>query len=275
MEAAEGDPGEVAGVIEVRHALETAVHGGSLDAVPRRPARGRPRPMPRSAATATASRSTSRPARRRRWTGPRAVDRVTEATGQAPFVLLDYIQKVPVDRRRGGRADHRRRRGPQGPRPVGARARRRDLGRRQGGPRLRPPDAHPRPARVVGAGLRGRRRPHRQRQGRRRLARAPRLQPRQHPALPRLVGASASRRTATARPTSSSSSPRTSSTAASTRRARRSPSASSTTASSSPEPSHPMAYAVRSGRQSGGVRGPRRRDGWRDGIRPRSRGTAG
>ena len=27
-----------------------------------------------------------------------AVDRVTKATGQAPFVLLDYIQKLPVDR---------------------------------------------------------------------------------------------------------------------------------------------------------------------------------
>ena len=48
-----------------------------------------------------------------------------------------------------------------------------------------PPDAHPRPARLLGAGLRGRRRPDPVEQGRHRLARAPRLRPRQHPAVPR------------------------------------------------------------------------------------------
>ena len=52
-------------------------------------------------------------------------------------MLLDYIQKVPADRGRRGRAHHRRRRGAQGPRPLRARARRRHLGRRQGGARRR------------------------------------------------------------------------------------------------------------------------------------------
>lgn len=97
MEAAEGDPGEVAGVIDVRHALETAVHGGSLDAVlGALPGGGRAlaalsgygdRLQIHESSGATTTLDTVR----------ETVDRVTEATGQAPFVLLDYIQKVPAD----------------------------------------------------------------------------------------------------------------------------------------------------------------------------------
>lgn len=98
MEAAEGDPGEVAGVIDVRRALETADHGDSLDAVlggvpggSRALAtlvgyRDRLQIHESSGATTTLEQIRA------------TVDRVTETTGQAPFVLLDYIQKLPVDR---------------------------------------------------------------------------------------------------------------------------------------------------------------------------------
>ena len=99
MEAAERDPGEVAGVIDVRRALEN----------------GRRRRLARRRSSAACPAGAG-PMRRSSSYGDRlqihessgatttleqvraAVDRVTKATGQAPFVLLDYIQKVPVDR---------------------------------------------------------------------------------------------------------------------------------------------------------------------------------
>lgn len=98
MEAAEGDPGEVAGVIDVRLALENAVDAGSLDGVLGSLSGGaraqaalvgygdRLQIHESSGATTTLEQV---------WA---TVDRVTKATGQAPFVLLDYIQKLPVDR---------------------------------------------------------------------------------------------------------------------------------------------------------------------------------
>jgi replicative DNA helicase len=98
MEAAEGDTGEVAGVIDVRRALETAEHGGSLDSVLGSLPGGEralaalgsygDRLQIHESSGATTTLATIR----------ETVDRVTEATGQAPFVLLDYIQKVPADR---------------------------------------------------------------------------------------------------------------------------------------------------------------------------------
>jgi replicative DNA helicase len=99
MEAAEGDPGEVVGVLDVRHALETADQGDSLEALLSGLAGGarahaalvgygdRLQLHESSGATTTLEQVRE------------AVDRVTEDTGEAPFVLLDYIQKVPE---RGG-----------------------------------------------------------------------------------------------------------------------------------------------------------------------------
>ncbi len=98
MEAAEHDPGEVTGVIDVRRALETAQQGHSLDVVLAGLPGGarahaalvgygdRLQIHESSGATTTLEQIRT------------TVDRVTEATGEAPFVLLDYIQKLPVDR---------------------------------------------------------------------------------------------------------------------------------------------------------------------------------
>jgi replicative DNA helicase len=98
LEAAEADPGEVAGVIDVRRALETADRGESLQSVLGGLRGGaqayaalagygdRMQIHESSGVTTTLERVRE------------AVARVTETTGQAPLVLLDYIQKVPVDR---------------------------------------------------------------------------------------------------------------------------------------------------------------------------------
>lgn len=98
MEAAESDPGEVAGVLDVRHALETADRGDSLETLLAGLAGGsrahaaligygdRLQLHESSGATTTLDQIRE------------AVGRVTESTGEAPFVLLDYIQKVPDER---------------------------------------------------------------------------------------------------------------------------------------------------------------------------------
>ncbi|WP_374969873.1 DnaB-like helicase C-terminal domain-containing protein [Terrabacter sp. BE26] len=99
MEAAELDPGsEVAGVIDVRRALETADRGESLESVLGALRGGasalaalagygdRLQVHASSGVTTTLEQVRD------------GVSRVTEATGQPPLVLLDYIQKVPVDR---------------------------------------------------------------------------------------------------------------------------------------------------------------------------------
>lgn len=98
MEAAELDPGEVAGVIDVRRALETADRGESLESVLGTLRGGtaalaglagygeRLQVHESSGVTTTLEQIRD------------SVFRVAEATGQPPLVLLDYIQKVPVDR---------------------------------------------------------------------------------------------------------------------------------------------------------------------------------
>jgi replicative DNA helicase len=98
MEAAERDPGEVAGVLDVRRALESGSGGAPLSSVLGALPGGarahaalvgygdRLQIHESSGATTTLEEVEA------------AVDRVTQATGQAPFVLLDYIQKVPIDR---------------------------------------------------------------------------------------------------------------------------------------------------------------------------------
>jgi len=98
LEAADADTGEVAGVIDVRRALETADHGGSLESVlGSLPGGGRAHAAlvgygDRLQVHESSGASTTLTHLRE------AVDRVADTTGQAPFVLLDYIQKVPVDR---------------------------------------------------------------------------------------------------------------------------------------------------------------------------------
>jgi len=99
MEAADGDPGEVAGVIEVRRALEAGSGGASLEAVLAGLKGGA---HAHAALTAYGDRLQIHESSGATTTLEQveaAVARVTEATGQAPFVLLDYIQKLPVDRR--------------------------------------------------------------------------------------------------------------------------------------------------------------------------------
>jgi len=98
LEAAELDPGEVAGVIDVRRALETADRGESLESV-LGTLRGGARALAALAGYGdrlqiheSSGVSTTLEQVRE------AVARVTETTGQPPLVLLDYIQKVPVDR---------------------------------------------------------------------------------------------------------------------------------------------------------------------------------
>ena len=119
-----------------------------------------------------------------------AIDQVKEATGQSPLVVVDYLQKVPVAAaRRGVRADHRRHRGPQGPRPRPRRPDPRGRRLRQGGPRLRQADARREHARLVGAGLRGRHRPAAEQQVRRGRPPPPRLRHGQRRAVPELGGA--------------------------------------------------------------------------------------
>ena len=98
MEAAEGDPGEVAGVLDVRQALEAGSGGQPLEAVLGALPGGerahaalvgygdRLQIHESSGASTTLEEITT------------IVRRVTETTGHAPFVLLDYIQKVPVAR---------------------------------------------------------------------------------------------------------------------------------------------------------------------------------
>ena len=98
MEAAEGDPGEVAGVLDVRRALEKGSGGASLESVLGGLVGGarayaalvgygdRLQIHESSGATTTLAEVEA------------TVNRVTERTGKAPLVLLDYIQKLPVDR---------------------------------------------------------------------------------------------------------------------------------------------------------------------------------
>jgi replicative DNA helicase len=87
MEAAEGDTGEVAGVIDVRRALETAEHGGSLDSVLGS--------LPGGERALAALGSYGDRLQIHESSGATT----TLATiREAPFVLLDYIQKVPADR---------------------------------------------------------------------------------------------------------------------------------------------------------------------------------
>ena len=114
-------------------------------------------------------------------------------------------RRLPAEgaRRRNARrvrADHRGRRGAQGPRPRPRRPDPRGRGLRQGGPGRRQADARRQHARLVGAGLRGRHRPAAEQQVRRRRPAPPRLQHGQRREVPELGGAHASRRTATAAP---------------------------------------------------------------------------
>ncbi|MEW1954215.1 DnaB-like helicase C-terminal domain-containing protein [Terrabacter sp. NPDC080008] len=98
LEAAEADPGEVAGVIDVRRALETADRGESLESVL---AALRGGAGAHAALVGYADRLQIHESSGVTTTLEQvreAVARVTESTGQAPLVLLDYIQKVPVDR---------------------------------------------------------------------------------------------------------------------------------------------------------------------------------
>src|SRR6478752_1625510 len=141
MEAAEGDPGEVAGVIDVRLALENAVDAGSLDGVLGSLSGGtraqaalvgvrRPAPDPRVVRGDDDARA-GLGGRRPRHEGDRA------GAVRAARLHPEAARRP----RRGERPDHRGRRGPQGPRALGPRARPGDLGRRQGGPRVGAPDA--------------------------------------------------------------------------------------------------------------------------------------
>ncbi|GAA2036284.1 hypothetical protein GCM10009740_29360 [Terrabacter terrae] len=98
LEAAEADLGEVAGVIDVRRALETADRGESLESV-LSTLRGGARAH--AALTSYGDRLQVHESSGTSTTLARigdAVARVSESTGRAPLVLLDYIQKVPVDR---------------------------------------------------------------------------------------------------------------------------------------------------------------------------------
>jgi replicative DNA helicase len=98
MEAAERTPGEVAGVIEVRRAFEAGSGGGSLEAVLSA--------LPGGARAYAALTSYGDRLHIHESSGATTtleevaavVRAVTQATGEAPFVLLDYVQKIPVDR---------------------------------------------------------------------------------------------------------------------------------------------------------------------------------
>ena len=167
----------------------------------------------------------------------RVVTAITEEVGEPPIVLIDYLQKMPLRGHRGDEAS----------RVTIVTEMLKDMSLELGCPIVcisaadreslgaGPPDAHPRPAWLLGAGLRGRPGADPVEQGEHRLARAPGLRPRQHQAVPRAGRSSPSRRTAAARARSSSRCRRTSSTAASTPRPRWSPSASSRSASSPPD----------------------------------------
>ncbi|MCU1535956.1 MAG: DnaB domain protein helicase domain protein [Humibacillus sp.] len=98
MEAVERSPGEVAGVVEVRRALERGSGGQSLGALLGALPGGerayaalvgygdRLQIHESSGASTTLGEIES------------VVSEVTRTTGMAPLVLLDYVQKVPVDR---------------------------------------------------------------------------------------------------------------------------------------------------------------------------------
>ena len=96
MEAAEADPGEVAGVVEVRRALERGSGGASLEELLSA--------LPGGAAALRALASYGDRLQIHESSGATTtldevasvIARVTRETGRAPFVLLDYIQKLPV-----------------------------------------------------------------------------------------------------------------------------------------------------------------------------------
>src|SRR4051812_34312031 len=98
MEAAERTPGEVAGVIEVRRAFESGSGGRSLREVLSDLAGGE---RAYAALTSYGDRlhvHESSGASTSLDEVAAVVRAVTETTGIAPFVLLDYVQKIPVDR---------------------------------------------------------------------------------------------------------------------------------------------------------------------------------
>ena len=162
---------------------------------------------------------------------------VTDEVGEPPIVLVDYLQKMPLD---GYVGDETSRvtivtetmkdmsLELECPIVCISAADREALG---SGHRMRTRDLRGSSA----AGLRGRPGADPVEQGEHRLARAPGLRPRQRQAVPPLVGHHASRRTAAARARSSSRCRRTSSTVASCPTPRSSPSASSRSASSPPD----------------------------------------
>lgn len=97
VEAGGGYAGDVAGVVEVRRALEVGSGGASLasvlSALPGGSAAhdalvgyGDRLQIHESSGATTSLEEVAA-----------VIGRVTQTTGQAPFVLLDYIQKVPVD----------------------------------------------------------------------------------------------------------------------------------------------------------------------------------
>ena len=97
MEAAERVQGEAAGVIEVRQALESGSGGESLESVLAALPGGE---QAHSALMSYGDRLQIHESSGATTTLEQirlAVARVSDTTGQAPFVLLDYVQKLPVD----------------------------------------------------------------------------------------------------------------------------------------------------------------------------------
>ena len=177
----------------------------------------RRRPRRRAGVRRPPARPRVQPARPPRRGGRGAVSRARRGRASPRWCSSTTSRRCPSrPRRRRGLPGHGRHRDPQGHGPRARVPGRVHLRGRPREPGCRPPHAHPRPARLLGAGLRGRPRAHPVEQGEHRLARAPRLRPRQHAGASAAGPSSPSRRTGTAWARSSSRCRRTSSTAAST-----------------------------------------------------------
>ena len=199
-------------------------------------------------ASTSPGRTAPRRACARSLPGPR---RSSRSTGQAPVIVVDYLQKVPVP---GGPdiEEERITLVAEGLKDLALRLQRPDRRRRRrraGGPRRRQAAARAQPARVLRVGLRARRHPAHERQVRRGRPPPPGLRHRQRRPLQELGRDDASRRTGPAWTRSTSSSSSTSIRGGSTPRARSSPSSSSTSASTSSSGSP----AARRGRSVGPI----------------------